>query len=100
MVDKGAMEALFEKSLSRFRIEPDAEVAIEVDPRVTTDEQLQLLRRLGFNRPSPAWLEHWRREVETRRQWGFTFSVFLASAVRALTSSFFLRSPSMSEQAH
>jgi oxygen-independent coproporphyrinogen-3 oxidase len=46
------MEALFEKSASRFRIEPDAEVAIEVDPRVTSDEQLELLRRLGFNRLS------------------------------------------------
>ena len=35
-----------------FRIEPGAEVAIEVDPRVTTRDQLQELRRLGFNRLS------------------------------------------------
>jgi oxygen-independent coproporphyrinogen-3 oxidase len=35
-----------------FHIETDAEVAIEVDPRVTTREQLDLLRRLGFNRIS------------------------------------------------
>jgi len=35
-----------------FSIVPEAEIAIEVDPRVTTDEQLQLLRELGFNRIS------------------------------------------------
>jgi oxygen-independent coproporphyrinogen-3 oxidase len=36
----------------RFEIEPDAEVAVEVDPRVTTDEQVHLLRELGFSRVS------------------------------------------------
>ncbi len=36
----------------RFVVLPDAEVAIEVDPRVTTPEHLQVLRRLGFNRLS------------------------------------------------
>ncbi|RPJ42290.1 MAG: oxygen-independent coproporphyrinogen III oxidase, partial [Candidatus Latescibacterota bacterium] len=46
------MERLQEKVTSRFRIHPDAEVAIEVDPRVTTDEQLRTLRGLGFNRIS------------------------------------------------
>jgi oxygen-independent coproporphyrinogen III oxidase len=35
-----------------FEMAPDAETAIEIDPRVTTREQLQLLRRLGFNRLS------------------------------------------------
>ena len=35
-----------------FRIDPHAELAIEIDPRVTTQEQLHLLRRLGFNRVS------------------------------------------------
>jgi oxygen-independent coproporphyrinogen-3 oxidase len=46
------METLFAKLAATFRFEPDAELAIEVDPRVTTDEQLALLRRLGFNRVS------------------------------------------------
>jgi oxygen-independent coproporphyrinogen-3 oxidase len=46
------MESLFEKITSRFQIEEQAEVAIEVDPRVTTLEQLVLLRKLGFNRLS------------------------------------------------
>jgi oxygen-independent coproporphyrinogen-3 oxidase len=35
-----------------FEIEPDAEVAIEVDPRVTTREHLETLAELGFNRLS------------------------------------------------
>jgi oxygen-independent coproporphyrinogen-3 oxidase len=35
-----------------FDISPDAERAIEIDPRVTTREQILLLRRLGFNRLS------------------------------------------------
>lgn len=35
-----------------FEILPDAECAIEIDPRVTTGEQLRTLRELGFNRLS------------------------------------------------
>lgn len=46
------MEALHRKMTEHFVVEPDAEVAIEVDPRVTTVEQLDLLRSLGFNRLS------------------------------------------------
>jgi oxygen-independent coproporphyrinogen-3 oxidase len=36
----------------RFAITPDAEIAVEIDPRVTTWEHLQVLRGLGFNRVS------------------------------------------------
>jgi oxygen-independent coproporphyrinogen-3 oxidase len=40
-------------TLSRhFDFAPDAERAIEIDPRVTTGEQLTVLRELGFNRLS------------------------------------------------
>lgn len=35
-----------------FSIESDAEISIEIDPRVTTHEQLRTLRELGFNRVS------------------------------------------------
>jgi len=35
-----------------FEFDPSAERAIEIDPRVTTREQLDLLRALGFNRLS------------------------------------------------
>jgi oxygen-independent coproporphyrinogen-3 oxidase len=48
----GEMEALHRKVTDRFILEPDAEVAIEVDPRVTSVEQIDLLRSLGFNRLS------------------------------------------------
>lgn len=48
----GQMEALHARVQRHFDIAADAEQAIEVDPRVTTPEQLDLLRRLGFNRLS------------------------------------------------
>lgn len=35
-----------------FDIQPDAEMAIEVDPKVTTPEQIDTLKALGFNRLS------------------------------------------------
>ena len=35
-----------------FDVAKEAEVSIEIDPRVTSDEQLALLRGLGFNRVS------------------------------------------------
>jgi oxygen-independent coproporphyrinogen-3 oxidase len=35
-----------------FAIAPDAEIAIEIDPRITTPEYLETLRELGFNRIS------------------------------------------------
>ena len=38
--------------LERFDLAPDAEVALEVDPRVTTHQHLVALRELGFNRIS------------------------------------------------
>jgi oxygen-independent coproporphyrinogen III oxidase len=38
--------------LSQFELAPGAEVALEVDPRVTTEEHLSTLREIGFNRIS------------------------------------------------
>jgi len=46
------LEDLFGYSQERFRFSPDAEIGIEVDPRVTSREHLLTLRRLGFNRLS------------------------------------------------
>jgi oxygen-independent coproporphyrinogen-3 oxidase len=43
---------LHAKLLSEFELAPAAEVALEVDPRVTTDEHLATLRDVGFNRIS------------------------------------------------
>jgi len=46
------MEELFGYTSERFTFAPDAEIGIEVDPRVTTHVHLESLRRLGFNRLS------------------------------------------------
>jgi oxygen-independent coproporphyrinogen III oxidase len=46
------LEALFARIGERFDVGADAEVGVEVDPRVTSPEQVRRLRRLGFNRVS------------------------------------------------
>jgi oxygen-independent coproporphyrinogen-3 oxidase len=46
------MRDLHAEVLRHFTIDPDAEVALEVDPRVTSVAQLETLRALGFNRLS------------------------------------------------
>jgi oxygen-independent coproporphyrinogen-3 oxidase len=46
------MEQLFRYTAERFTFAPDAEIGIEIDPRVTTQAHLETLRRLGFNRLS------------------------------------------------
>jgi oxygen-independent coproporphyrinogen-3 oxidase len=46
------MEDLFGHTRERFTFADDAEIGIEVDPRVTTLAHLETLRRLGFNRLS------------------------------------------------
>src|SRR5712692_5245596 len=44
------MEDLFGSARERFTFAKDAEIGIEIDPRVTTGEHLEAARRLGFNR--------------------------------------------------
>jgi oxygen-independent coproporphyrinogen-3 oxidase len=46
------MEDLFNHARERFTFAPDAEIGIEIDPRVTNRAHLESLRRLGFNRLS------------------------------------------------
>jgi len=46
------IERLGRKLRETFTIAPDAELGVEIDPRVTTKEQLEALARLGFNRLS------------------------------------------------
>jgi oxygen-independent coproporphyrinogen-3 oxidase len=81
-------EGLFSAITSRFPLTPAAEVALEIDPCVTTMEHLSTLRRLGFNRLSmglqdvnPAVqeavkriqpLELTREHVEEARRLGFS----------------------------
>jgi oxygen-independent coproporphyrinogen III oxidase len=46
------LEDLFAFTRERFSFAADAEIGLEVDPRVTSREHLETLRRLGFNRLS------------------------------------------------
>jgi oxygen-independent coproporphyrinogen-3 oxidase len=46
------LERLGRKILDRFAVAPDAELGVEVDPRVTTFAHLRTLAALGFNRLS------------------------------------------------
>jgi oxygen-independent coproporphyrinogen III oxidase len=46
------MEDLFTYTGDRFNFAPDAEIGIEVDPRVTSPAHMESLRKLGFNRLS------------------------------------------------
>ncbi len=48
----GQLEDLFLWTKERFTFAPHAEIGVEVDPRVTTEEHARTLRRLGFNRIS------------------------------------------------
>jgi len=46
------LDELFAFAKERFTFAPDAEIGVEVDPRVTSQQHLETLRRLGFNRLS------------------------------------------------
>ncbi len=46
------MEQLFAFTKERFTFAPDAEIGVEIDPRVTSQAHLEALRRMGFNRLS------------------------------------------------
>jgi oxygen-independent coproporphyrinogen-3 oxidase len=46
------IEDLFGYAREQFSFSPDAEIGIEIDPRVTSREHLETLRKLGFNRLS------------------------------------------------
>jgi oxygen-independent coproporphyrinogen III oxidase len=46
------LETLVKHFKKRFHFSEQAELAIEIDPRVTSDEQLDTLKNLGFNRIS------------------------------------------------
>jgi oxygen-independent coproporphyrinogen-3 oxidase len=48
----GQLGRLWDTLARRFRIAPGAEIAVEVDPRITSRAHLEALRGLGFNRVS------------------------------------------------
>jgi oxygen-independent coproporphyrinogen III oxidase len=59
------IEDLFGYTKERFTFAPDAELGIEIDPRVTREPQLETLRRLGFNRISMG-IQDFNPEVQQR----------------------------------
>jgi oxygen-independent coproporphyrinogen-3 oxidase len=59
------LERLFNYARERFHFAPDAEIGVEIDPRVTEEAQLKTLRRLGFNRLSMG-IQDFNPEVQKR----------------------------------
>jgi oxygen-independent coproporphyrinogen-3 oxidase len=51
-VTPAQLQRLWSVLTGRFTLARDAEIAVEIDPRVTSREHLQVLRALGFNRVS------------------------------------------------
>jgi oxygen-independent coproporphyrinogen-3 oxidase len=51
-LDEPRLRRLMAMLRARFILAPDAEVALEIDPVVSSPEQVRLLRELGFNRIS------------------------------------------------
>jgi len=52
LLSPAQLRALWQEITYRFQIAPGADLALEADPRVTSREQLALLRELGFSRLS------------------------------------------------
>jgi oxygen-independent coproporphyrinogen III oxidase len=57
------IEDLFGYTREHFTFAPDAEIGIEVDPRVTTPGHLETVRRMGFNRLSMG-IQDFKEEVQ------------------------------------
>jgi oxygen-independent coproporphyrinogen-3 oxidase len=57
------IEDLFEYTRERFTFAPDAEIGIEVDPRVTTRAHMEVVRKMGFNRLSMG-IQDFKAEVQ------------------------------------
>ncbi len=79
------MEDLFAFTRERFTLAPNAEIGVEVDPRVTTIEHLETLRRIGFNRLSMG-IQDFTPEVQraVHREQGFEMTRDLIAASRRL----------------
>ncbi|HKM89882.1 MAG TPA: oxygen-independent coproporphyrinogen III oxidase [Candidatus Acidoferrales bacterium] len=79
------LEELFEFTRERFTLAADAEIGVEVDPRVTSREHLETLRRLGFNRLSMG-VQDFTPEVQqaVHRVQGYEMTRDLVNAARRL----------------
>jgi oxygen-independent coproporphyrinogen-3 oxidase len=79
------LEDLFDHARARFTFSPDAEIGVEIDPRVTTRAHLETLRKLGFNRLSMG-IQDFNAEVQQtiHRVQPFEMTRDLIVAARAL----------------
>ncbi len=79
------LEELFGFTRQHFTFSPDAEIGVEVDPRVTSREHLETLRRLGFNRLSMG-VQDFTPEVQqaVHRIQGYELTRDLVAAARRL----------------
>ena len=57
------IQDLFTYTRERFTFAPDAEIGIEVDPRVTTPAHMEVVRKVGFNRLSLG-VQDFKEEVQ------------------------------------
>jgi oxygen-independent coproporphyrinogen-3 oxidase len=80
------IEDLFGAAQEGFHFAPDAEIGIEVDPRVTSRAHLETLRRLGFNRLSMG-IQDFHPDVQKaiNRIQPFELTRDLISSARALS---------------
>lgn len=79
------MEDLFSHAREKFKFAADAEIGIEVDPRVTSQAHLETLRRLGFNRLSMGVQDFQPKVQETiHRVQPYEMTRDLIAAARAL----------------
>ncbi len=78
------LERLFRAFADRFTFTPDAEIGIEVDPRVTTPGHVRALRQLGFNRISMG-VQDFAPEVQkaVHREQSFQLTRSLVDLARA-----------------
>ena len=51
-LNEDQLRRLFTKVASTFDVDPDGEIAIEIDPRTVSQNKLKVLKELGFNRVS------------------------------------------------
>ena len=79
------IERLYSMVDDRFLLDDDAEIAIEIDPTVTSEAQLGLLRRLGFNRLSMG-VQDFDSEVQAavRRRQSIEDTAAIVTTARAL----------------
>jgi len=57
------IEDLFTYTRAHFTFAPDAEIGIEVDPRVTSSAHMEVIRKMGFNRLSMG-IQDFKLEVQ------------------------------------